>query len=265
MEATTQLEHAGAVQYNHAMRQSLQHHAILRFAPLLFAAALPSCRTTPVSSPGPAPRVMPEQFDAAESQFLMGDYAEAEKLFGALVDALPDGEAKARARYWRGVCRLKQDMPRVARRDFADCLSASQDEELLSLAKEGMADCERKLGRMAEAAKLYDSLASSLPSSPRKASLLQRRDACKAGGRPRPTAGAQGAFVVQLGVFSERKRADALASSVRSKGYTCSVERRRIAGRLLYRVRSGPFRTEAEAKRRVDAMKRAGFEAIVVP
>ena len=62
-----------------------------------------------------------------------------------------------------------------------------------------------------------------------------------------PPAPALGAWVIQVGVFSQEQNAQALAKRLRDKGYTTFVER--FAGKAgpNFRVRIGPLRDRAQA------------------
>ena len=263
----------------------------MRRAPLLILPCLlVSCQTRP-PAPLPAGHATTEASQdvaAAEARFLVGDYVRAEVLWGQIADALPASEEKARAQYWRGVCRLQQDMVRQARRDFESCASTAETPELQLLAKEGAADCERKLGNFAQAAQLYGSLAAQTPTSPKREWLHARAEECRRatkdkpggprgsqrGDRPDPgraprapeaASAASGPFAVQLGVFAEATRARKLAAQLRSKGRPCDVQARYVGARQLYSVRSGGFNTRRQAERCASELRRIGFEAIVVP
>ncbi len=210
----------------------------------------------------------------AQAAFLAGDYKTAEDAFGRAADALPDGEQKARARYWRGLCRLKRGMPRLAARDFEAALNLSNEIVLQLQIKEGMADCTRAMERYEEAAKLYESLARQYPPSSKKTSLLQRRAECLKHIRPaaaerrapaKKTTRRAASYYVQLGVFADRARADRLARMAQAKGFRCVVRLREVRGRRLYAVRTGTFFTKAGAERQAQALRQAGFEAVVAP
>ena len=69
---------------------------------------------------------------------------------------------------------------------------------------------------------------------------------------PRPAAAASGGYVVQIGSFSSRARADELAT--RSGASVQPSEDGR-----LFRVRMGPYRTEAEAQKALEMVKAKGY------
>jgi DedD protein len=71
--------------------------------------------------------------------------------------------------------------------------------------------------------------------------------------KPAPAAkpGPLDGWVVQVGSFSSEDNAIGLRSRLRSAGFATQMEKVRIEGKVLYRVRVGPFleRREAEATR----------------
>ena len=229
-----------------------------------------------------------QQTAQAEAEFLNGDFGDAEGLYRDVVRRASSPEDKARARYWRGVCRLKLGRTSEARSDFESYLRDHADSSLEFEAREGLADCAREQERFDGAAKLYESLAAATPASSRKASLLRRLAECrsKAGdstgarqarrmaaklGRNRgtpspkqPVATAKG-LTVQLGAFSKRRSADDLVKRLRARGLPGEVLLRQVGGRQLYCVWSGQFSEKASAERHAQKLKRIGFDAIVVP
>lgn len=252
---------------------------------LLPALALVSCRTGPVPSP-PVTAERGHEFARAEAKFLAGDFAEAEALYSDIVTRASLGPDKTRARYWRGVCRLKIGQTEQAQRDFERCLREPGGSELEL--KEGLADCARKLGRFHDAAHMYERLAKEVPPSRRKASFLYRLGLCQsqaghaASGRKafdaaaeldpdlRPVIQEQAAprraeFAVQLGVFGKRDNAEALARRLKKAGLPAEVLVREIGGRRLHAVWSNRFDSKAKAERHAQYLKRIGFDAIVVP
>lgn len=73
-----------------------------------------------------------------------------------------------------------------------------------------------------------------------------------------------GAWVVQVGVFGQEANAQALAKTLRNKGYTAFVER--FAGKTSpnYRVRLGPFKSRASADALQARLKREDKLAAMV-
>jgi len=214
----------------------------------------------------------------AEAEFLGGYFGNAETLFGEAAKRAPKPEDRARARYWRGVCRLKQGRAEEAQRDFESYLGDPADSSLDFEAQEGLADSARELGQFGEAATRYESLAAATPPSSRKASLLGRLAECRS--KAGDSVGAQQArrmagklerppgpeeFIVQLGAFSKRASAEELVKRLRAKGFRGEVTSQPVEGRELHRVRSGRFSDKARAETHARKLKRIGFDAIVVP
>lgn len=73
------------------------------------------------------------------------------------------------------------------------------------------------------------------------------------------SARSQGGFAAQLGAFSSRDRADAVAQAVREAGFQPRVVR--IEGSDFFRVRVGRFEDPEAARAVVERLRQAGFEA----
>jgi hypothetical protein len=128
-----------------------------------------------------------------------------------------------------------------------------------------------RLARLAEfrgdaeaARRYYGVLARDYPRSP-------ARDEARAWlSRPRPAASTEervaepavGDHAVQLGAFSERSRADALAQTLRAAGREPRIVT--VGGFGLIRVRLGRFESEEDALRLRNELRAAGFEAMTV-
>ena len=260
-------------------------HRLTVGLPLLVLLA--SCRPLPVLDPLTSHEFQ-RQTARAEAEFLNGDFRGAEALYHDVVRRAPSPRDKARARYWRGVCRLKLGRAGEAQSDFQSYLSDRSDSDLEFEAKEGLADCAREQEHFDAAAERYESLAATTPTSSRKASLLRRLAECRSkagdstGARqarrmaaklgqshetpsPKQPVAAVKEFTVQLGAFSKRGSADELVKRLRTRGLPGEVLLRKVSGRPLYCVRSGQFSEKARAERHSQKLKRIGFDAIVVP
>ena len=263
---------------------TMRHRLAIGLLPFVLLAG---CRPLPVLAPLTS-RELQRQTAQAEAEFLNGHFGNAEALYQGVAERAPSPRDRARARYWRGVCRLKLGRGSEARSDFQSYLSDPVDSGLEFEAREGLADCAREQEYFDEAAGLYESLAASTSPSSRKASLLRRLAECrsKAGdstgamqarrmasklGKARETpdperaAKADNEFAVQLGAFSKRRAADELAKRIRAHGLPGEVLPRQVKGRQLYCVRSGQFSEKPSAERHAQKLKRIGFDAIVVP
>lgn len=70
----------------------------------------------------------------------------------------------------------------------------------------------------------------------------------------RPGSESAGLYRVQVGAFSDRERAQALADQLASQGFEAS-----ITSGPPYRVQAGAFRNEAGAAARLEALREAGY------
>jgi cell division septation protein DedD len=74
-------------------------------------------------------------------------------------------------------------------------------------------------------------------------------------------------YVLQVGAFRERDRAESLLRQVSEKGFEGFIEPSSLAqGDTAYRVRLGPYTALTEAQDAADAVQdRAGYRALIVP
>lgn len=81
-----------------------------------------------------------------------------------------------------------------------------------------------------------------------------------------PTAASStGMWAVQLGSFSSRENADALASKLRGQGYMATVSQVTTGNGTMHRVRVGPQRNREEAEQWATRLAKVGYEGRVVP
>ncbi len=76
--------------------------------------------------------------------------------------------------------------------------------------------------------------------------------------------GPAGAYVVQVGSFSSRTTADALAATLRRQGFAATVTVVQAGGRTLHRVRVGPAGERADADALRARLRTAGHSGTVV-
>ena len=74
-------------------------------------------------------------------------------------------------------------------------------------------------------------------------------------------------YILQVGSFSERDRAESLQKTIRAGGLQAFVESASLnSGQTTYRVRVGPYPQLGQAQEAArDIEKRAGFRAIIIP
>lgn len=75
---------------------------------------------------------------------------------------------------------------------------------------------------------------------------------------------AAGSWTVQAGSFVERAHAERLARRLREAGFRVEVSARRVAGRMLYRVRAGEAGDYARMEALAARLRRAGHTAAVL-
>jgi DedD protein len=73
-----------------------------------------------------------------------------------------------------------------------------------------------------------------------------------------------GLWVVQLGSFGDAENAERLASRVSEYGYDAAVSDVKTSGKVLHRVRLGPYATRGEAEAVTSSLSVHGFVAQVV-
>lgn len=82
---------------------------------------------------------------------------------------------------------------------------------------------------------------------------------------PSAATSSTGMWAVQLGSFSSRENADALAKKLRDQGYMAAVSQVATANGTMHRVRVGPQRNRDEAEHWVTRLAKVGYEGRVVP
>ena len=73
-----------------------------------------------------------------------------------------------------------------------------------------------------------------------------------------------GEWVVQLGSFGEAENAERLASRVDAYGYEAAVSDVKASGKVMHRVRLGPYATRGQAEAVTSSLSVHGFVAQVV-
>lgn len=70
-------------------------------------------------------------------------------------------------------------------------------------------------------------------------------------------------YRVQLGVFSDRERAQDLSDGLVGKGYSTYVTQTQSDGQVLYKVQVGAFEDESNARALASELEAAGYEVVV--
>lgn len=72
-----------------------------------------------------------------------------------------------------------------------------------------------------------------------------------------------GAFVVQLGAFSDQGKAQQQQNTLISKGFNAFTETLEINGKVMTRVRIGPFANRPAAQAELDKLRRLGQDGVI--
>lgn len=80
-----------------------------------------------------------------------------------------------------------------------------------------------------------------------------------------PAASATGMWAVQLGSFSNKENAEALAANLRKQGYAAFLSRTQNAGNELHRVRIGPQKDRESAEQMAARLAKVGHRGQVLP
>ncbi len=72
------------------------------------------------------------------------------------------------------------------------------------------------------------------------------------------------AWMLQVGSFGQREKADKLRDELRAKGYTTHVFEEKVEGKMRYRVRIGPDISRERIKKQRDKLKKQGIDGLIV-
>jgi DedD protein len=72
-----------------------------------------------------------------------------------------------------------------------------------------------------------------------------------------------GTFVVQLGAFSDQAKAQQQQNALLSKGFNAFTEPLEINGKVMTRVRIGPFANRSAAQAELDKLRRFGQDGVI--
>ncbi|MDC8445273.1 MAG: SPOR domain-containing protein [Nitrosomonas sp.] len=72
-----------------------------------------------------------------------------------------------------------------------------------------------------------------------------------------------GTFVVQLGAFSDQGKAQQQKDTLISKGFNAFTETLEINGKVMTRVRIGPFSSRSAAQAELDKLRRIGQDGVI--
>ena len=72
-------------------------------------------------------------------------------------------------------------------------------------------------------------------------------------------------FVVQLGAFSDKTKAQQQLNNLMSNGINAYTETHILNGNVMTRVRIGPFSNRIAAEDELEKLKRRGLDGVVTP
>jgi cell division protein FtsN len=100
----------------------------------------------------------------------------------------------------------------------------------------------------------------------RTAAAPQRNPAAILGDDPRPVAPSADAFVyfVQVGAYGRTEEAEAQRARLAIQGFESKISEREQSGRIMYRVRVGPFTQRADAQAAKDTLDGSGTTTALV-
>jgi DedD protein len=80
-----------------------------------------------------------------------------------------------------------------------------------------------------------------------------------------PTPVAPQTLTIQLGSFADKGNAEILVQDLRQRGVSASTQAAQQEGHSLYRVRTGTYKTRQSAEAAAEALRRKGYNAVIVP
>jgi len=81
----------------------------------------------------------------------------------------------------------------------------------------------------------------------------------------RPTPVAPETLTIQLGSFADKGNAEILVQDLKQRGVSASTQAAQQEGQSLYRVRTGTYKTRQSAEAAAEALRRKGYNAVIVP
>jgi tetratricopeptide (TPR) repeat protein len=243
----------------------------------------PGCTRLPASAV--------RQIGEAHRAYQAGRYAQAQRLVTPVIAKHGDKPDVAEALYVRGLSRLKTGQTVTARADFESALGVADRDELIALLHAQLGNLDYEAGQYQGAiAHFRDAQRLGLPSRPpsdrvlaRYADSLQRvgrfREAKTVHARllvrfPHGQAATQvrqqgtwakDYYTIQCGVYSKPESARRAAADLGEKGLDASAWREDRNGAVRHVVRTGRYRTHAEATRALAAVRRVVPDAFIVP
>ena len=256
---------------------------------LIATVCAPGCTRLPASAV--------RQIRQAHQAYQAGRYTQAQRLATPVIARHACEPDVAEALYVRGLSRLKAGQTATARGDFESALGLSDRRELTALLHAQLGNLDYEADRHQSAIQHYRAAERiGLPDRQRRAAgeasarvlwryadslqrvgrfreakqvharLLLRYPNSQAAADVRRTGSwAKDYYSIQCGVYSKPESARQAAADLQQKGIGASAWREEHNGRVRHVVRSGRYRTHAEASRALPAVRRVVPDAFIVP
>ena len=263
-------------------RKALQFHRWPGAWLLLAIASVAGCERLP----GPAVKQIRQAHQAYEHR----QYAQSERMLGSVIAEHAGKPDVAEAHYVRGLCRLNQDHQQAARSDFEAGLAVADRAELRALLHAQLGNLDYEAGDYAQAAAHYRAAKDDLPErSPFDRVLLRYAESLRRQGdfreakrvwaelllkfpqgssarlARRKLADGDDHYSIQCGVYSKPAYAQKAAEDLRSKGIPARAWKEQRNGTTRHVVRTGQYRTYAEAQQALQEVRRHVPDAFIVP
>jgi tetratricopeptide (TPR) repeat protein len=260
-------------------------HTFTRWLPALaaVAATLSGCSQMPGSAT--------KQIREGHLAYNQNQFELSERRLTPIIEQYPDAPETAEALYVRGLARVCRNKSSAAKSDFQAALRLAERPELRTLIQAQLGNLEYEASNYASAVNYYrlcsEDLADRPPSDQillrygvslqragdfregRKvlADLLMRFPHGPASRDARNKIGGAGSqyFSVQCGVFSKESSARELSQRLNGQGISAAAWRESRDGRAQYVVRSGQFRTYAEAEQALGRVRQHVRDAFIIP
>lgn len=230
----------------------------------------------------------PASYTDAEVLFLRGEFVQAAYAFETFIARNPRSPYVSDAHYWAGICALKLDNVKKARKHIARAHARPRTPLLSGLAQTALGDCDYQEGKFASAAAKYRKAA--VTEGTQRARILYQMGMCynrigklrdakscfeKTYDEYPNTQYAElareklkftgSAFSVQVGAFDRKENAEALRSRLAMRNFSPHIQIINRGGKTLYCVRVGHFEVWKQADEASKKLKDAGFDTVVIP
>jgi tetratricopeptide (TPR) repeat protein len=232
-----------------------------------------------------------QRIEQGHRAYQAGRYSQSQHMLSPVIAQYRNEPDIAEALYVRGLCRLKTGAADAARNDFKAALRITDRDELRALLHAQLGNLEYEAGRYETAIGHYRAAdRAGLPSQSPSDRVLQRygeslqhlsrfREAKAVYADlmlrfPRSSAAAEvrrkgswakDYYSIQCGVYSKPESAQRAAAGLRQKGIRATAWREERNGSVRHVVRTGQYRTHAEARRALPAVRQVVPDAFIVP